>query len=65
VKRFPYLLLMIGTVALLSLSACSGAAPSLDGSSWNLSSYQNEAGEMVNVLPGSTSTALSQANHVT
>jgi len=64
-KRIPYLILIIGTIASLSLSACAGGAPSLDGSSWNLESYLNEAGEMASVLPGSTNTALFQANHVT
>jgi len=46
------------------MSACGGTNLSLDGSSWNLNSYQSDVGELVSVLPGSTNTASFQANHV-
>lgn len=63
-KRIHHLILIMSTIAILSLSACGGAGLSLDGSSWNLKSYQNETGEMVNVLPGSIVTAFFQVNLV-
>jgi len=64
VKRIPYLILIIGTIVSIGLSACLGDVSSLDGSNWDLETYQDEAGEMVGVLPGSITTALFQANYV-
>lgn len=63
-KRIPYLILIIGTIVSLGLSACLEDVSSLDGSNWDLETYQDEAGEMVGVLPGSITTALFQANYV-
>ena len=63
-KRFILWFLILGTVAILILSACSEAAVSLDGTSWSLSSYLDNTGETVSVLPRSTTTALFQATEV-
>ncbi len=63
-KRFGWILILV-TAAVLISSACSGAGASLDGSSWALKSYQNDQGEIVDVLPNSTTTALFQADQVT
>ena len=48
-KRITLWILLFGTVAALVLSACSPEVASLDGTSWSLKSYQNEAGETVNI----------------
>lgn len=64
-KRLTLWILMLVTAAGLILSACSGAEASLDGSSWALRSYRDDQGEMVDVLPRSTTTALFQADVVT
>ena len=58
-------MLILCTTAVLILSSCSETGISLDGSSWTLRSYRDNTGENVNVLPGSTTTALFQANQVT
>lgn len=63
-KKINYLILIVGTIVSLSLSACLGDISSLDGSNWDLDTYQDEAGEMVGVLPGSVTTALFQENYV-
>jgi len=63
-KRIHHLIFIISTIAIFSMSTCGGGEISLDGSSWNLNSYQSDVGEMVSVLPGSTNTALFQGNHV-
>jgi len=64
-RRIVLWMIILCTIAALILSACSGTDISLDGSSWTLSSYQDSTGEIINVLPRSTTTALFQANQVT
>jgi len=65
IKGILHWVLIVGTAAVLILSACSTADVSLDGSSWALRSYRDATGETVNVLPRSTTTGLFQANQVT
>ena len=64
-KRIVLRMIILCTIAVLILSACSGTDVSLDGSSWALRSYQDNTGETVNALPRSTTTVLFQANQVT
>ena len=64
-KRKILSMFIIGVAVALILSACSEAGTSLDGSSWSLRSYRDNTGEIVNVLPRSTTTALFQAAQVT
>lgn len=64
-KRITQWILILGTAVVLMLSACSLEDTSLDGSSWTLSSYQDNTGDTVNILPRSTVTAHFQANTVT
>ena len=64
-KKIIQWIFLLGTIAALILSACSQEGASLDGSSWALKSYQDDAGETVNILPKSTITVLFQADKVT
>ena len=64
-KRITLRIFILGTAIVLILSACSQANTSLDGTSWALTSYQDDAGDTVNILPRSTTTAHFQADTVT
>jgi heat shock protein HslJ len=64
-KKLILSIIMLCIATALILSACSEADVSLDGSSWSLMSYKDNAGETVNALSRSTTTALFQANQVT
>ena len=64
-KNIILWMIILCTLSVLILSACSGTDTSLDGSSWALRAYQGSTGETVNVLPRSTTTALFQASQVT
>jgi len=64
-KGIVHWILIVSAVAALILSACTAADVSLDGSSWALRSYRDAAGETIDVLPRSTTTALFQADQVT
>ena len=64
-KKIILWIIIVSATVMLLLSACSETDTSLDSSSWSLRSYQDSAGETVNVLPRSTTTALFQASQVT
>jgi len=63
-KKTIFWMLILCTITALLLSACSEAGTSLDGSSWVLKSYQDDAGETIIVPTRSTVTALFQGNQV-
>lgn len=51
-------------VAILLLSACASGGNSLDGTNWQLTSYQDANGEMATKKPGTVVTAQFQAEQV-
>jgi heat shock protein HslJ len=63
-KKTLFILAGILLLAIVLFSACSPGSQVLDGTSWKLTSYLDDQGQTVDVLPGSVVTAYFQATVV-
>jgi heat shock protein HslJ len=63
-KRFLFLLIASLLLSSLLLSACASKGNTLDGTNWQMTSYQDANGNMVNILPGTVVTAQFQSTNV-